>query len=284
MALLNDVLDLTKIEAGKLEISAVPGDFLHTMKRTRQLFQAQAEDKGLDLFVRYDSNFPQRLSLRSGARAPVRVEPALQRHQVHRAGPRRGGDLGASRMGDGAAHGRASTIMRHRHRHERGDGRQAVHRVHAGRRRDDAQVRRLGPRPRDLAPARAHDGRRHHGRKRRGEGLDLPSYLQGRRRRRLRRQPRQPQAAKAEPARRSAARHARAADRRQRHQPPGHQAVPRPAGLRHRRGDQRQGSARHRSPSARVRPRAARRPHAGDGRQGSDRAHPRQSEMGVRCR
>ena len=62
MALLNDVLDLTKIEAGKLEISCVPGDFLHTMKRTRQLFQATAEDKGLDLFVRYDSNFPQRLS------------------------------------------------------------------------------------------------------------------------------------------------------------------------------------------------------------------------------
>ena len=62
MALLNDVLDLTKIEAGKMEISAVPGDFLHTMKRTRQLFQATAEEKGLDLLVRYDSSFPQRLS------------------------------------------------------------------------------------------------------------------------------------------------------------------------------------------------------------------------------
>lgn len=61
-ALLNDVLDLTKIEAGKLEISCVPGDFLHTMKRTRQLFQSTAEEKGLHLFVRYDLNFPQRLS------------------------------------------------------------------------------------------------------------------------------------------------------------------------------------------------------------------------------
>ena len=71
-ALLNDVLDLTKIEAGKLEISAVPGDFLHTMKRTRQLFQTQAEDKGVDLFVRYDSNFPQRL-----AYDPVRVRQCV---------------------------------------------------------------------------------------------------------------------------------------------------------------------------------------------------------------
>jgi len=62
MALLNDVLDLTKIEAGKMEISAVPGDFLHTMKRTRQLFQATADEKGLDLLVRYDAHFPQRLT------------------------------------------------------------------------------------------------------------------------------------------------------------------------------------------------------------------------------
>src|SRR5262249_50886396 len=54
------------------EISAVPGDFLHTMKRTRQLFQAQAEDKGLDLFVRYDSNFPQRLTY-----DPVRVRQCV---------------------------------------------------------------------------------------------------------------------------------------------------------------------------------------------------------------
>lgn len=62
MSLLNDVLDLTKIEAGKMEISAVPGDFLHTLKRTRQLFQATADDKGVELLVRYDSNFPQRLT------------------------------------------------------------------------------------------------------------------------------------------------------------------------------------------------------------------------------
>jgi signal transduction histidine kinase/CheY-like chemotaxis protein len=71
-ALLNDVLDLSKIEAGKLEIAPVPGDFLHTMKRTRQLFQSTAEDKGLELSVRYDSNFPQRMSY-----DPVRVRQCV---------------------------------------------------------------------------------------------------------------------------------------------------------------------------------------------------------------
>jgi signal transduction histidine kinase/ActR/RegA family two-component response regulator len=72
MALLNDVLDLSKIEAGKLEIAAVPGDFLHTVKRIRQLFQAQADDKGLELLVRYDSRFPQSLSY-----DPVRVRQCV---------------------------------------------------------------------------------------------------------------------------------------------------------------------------------------------------------------
>jgi signal transduction histidine kinase/ActR/RegA family two-component response regulator len=71
-ALLNDVLDLSKIEAGKLEISPVEGDFLHTMKRTRQLFEAQAQDKGLQIRARFSSTFPQRLVY-----DPVRVRQCV---------------------------------------------------------------------------------------------------------------------------------------------------------------------------------------------------------------
>ncbi len=72
MALLNDVLDLSKIEAGKLEVSPVDGDFLHTMKRTQQLFQAQASDKGLSLRMQCAIDFPDRLGY-----DPVRVRQCV---------------------------------------------------------------------------------------------------------------------------------------------------------------------------------------------------------------
>ncbi|MEP7210576.1 MAG: ATP-binding protein [Alphaproteobacteria bacterium] len=72
MTLLNDVLDLSKIEAGKLEISAVPGDLLHTMKRTRLLFQGLAEEEGLELRVRHSSSFPPRIVY-----DPVRVRQCV---------------------------------------------------------------------------------------------------------------------------------------------------------------------------------------------------------------
>ncbi len=67
-ALLNDVLDLTKIEAGKLEITPIPGDLRATLRRTCQLFEAQAEEKGLALTLVFDSDLPPRLSY-----DPVRI-------------------------------------------------------------------------------------------------------------------------------------------------------------------------------------------------------------------
>ncbi len=60
-ALLNDVLDLSKIEAGKLEVSAIPGDLVQTMERIRQLFAPQAEEKGLVLSMRFEANLNPRL-------------------------------------------------------------------------------------------------------------------------------------------------------------------------------------------------------------------------------
>jgi signal transduction histidine kinase/CheY-like chemotaxis protein len=49
MAVLNDILDLSKIEAGRLEISHVDKDITKTIESIRWLFQLQAEPKGLNI-------------------------------------------------------------------------------------------------------------------------------------------------------------------------------------------------------------------------------------------
>jgi signal transduction histidine kinase/ActR/RegA family two-component response regulator len=67
-ALLNDVLDLSKIEAGKLEISAIPGNLHHMLNRVIQLFQAQVEDKRLQLCLHHQADLPEQLAF-----DPVRV-------------------------------------------------------------------------------------------------------------------------------------------------------------------------------------------------------------------
>lgn len=70
--LLNDVLDLSKVEAGKLEISAIPGDLRKTIHATQQLFQTTAQQKGLELLVLADTHLPRHLNF-----DPVRVRQCL---------------------------------------------------------------------------------------------------------------------------------------------------------------------------------------------------------------
>lgn len=67
-ALLNDVLDLSKIEAGKLDISAIPGNLHHVLSRVSQLFLAQAEEKNLQLRLHPQADLPELLAF-----DPVRV-------------------------------------------------------------------------------------------------------------------------------------------------------------------------------------------------------------------
>ena len=71
-AILNDVLDLSKIEEGKLEIAPVPGDLLGLLERTRKLFGAAAAEKGLELTVGHDPGIPARLVF-----DPVRVRQCV---------------------------------------------------------------------------------------------------------------------------------------------------------------------------------------------------------------
>ena len=70
--ILNDILDLSKIEAGKLEISSVDDNFRRNLVRLHRLFAPLAEDKGLVCELDFDPAVPDRLKF-----DPVRVRQCI---------------------------------------------------------------------------------------------------------------------------------------------------------------------------------------------------------------
>jgi signal transduction histidine kinase/CheY-like chemotaxis protein len=58
MALLNDVLDLSKIEAGKFEIVPANTDLRHKLSRVFKLFEPRAQEKGLHFTFDVDQTVP----------------------------------------------------------------------------------------------------------------------------------------------------------------------------------------------------------------------------------
>jgi len=58
LGILNDILDLSKIEAGKLEIESVPFSLRSLMEEAARMFRFQAEQKGLRLACVTDSDAP----------------------------------------------------------------------------------------------------------------------------------------------------------------------------------------------------------------------------------
>jgi signal transduction histidine kinase/CheY-like chemotaxis protein len=72
MAILNDVLDLSKIEAGKLEISPADGHLMHTLSRAHKLFHPAAEERGIALTLAGEPGFIDHLSY-----DPVRVRQCI---------------------------------------------------------------------------------------------------------------------------------------------------------------------------------------------------------------
>ncbi len=56
LSLVNDVLDFSRIEAGRLELNVAPFDLAEAVNRTKNLFQSAAESKGL--YFRIDCRLP----------------------------------------------------------------------------------------------------------------------------------------------------------------------------------------------------------------------------------
>lgn len=61
MTILNDILDLSKIEAGRLELSPVEGDLRHRLNRLQKFYQPTADEKGLYLKLVVDKDVPSSL-------------------------------------------------------------------------------------------------------------------------------------------------------------------------------------------------------------------------------
>ncbi|MGD2131747.1 MAG: response regulator [Maricaulaceae bacterium] len=72
LAIVNDVLDLSKIEAGKMEIAPTPGDLRHSLVRIKKLYAPTAAEKGLELQLSLDPMIPEVLSF-----DPVRVRQCV---------------------------------------------------------------------------------------------------------------------------------------------------------------------------------------------------------------
>jgi CheY-like chemotaxis protein/nitrogen-specific signal transduction histidine kinase len=57
-ALLDDILDLSKIEAGRMELAPVEKDFPHILRRQLRLWLPRAEEKGIALTLAIDESVP----------------------------------------------------------------------------------------------------------------------------------------------------------------------------------------------------------------------------------
>lgn len=65
MTLLNDLLDLSKIEAGKVAIVKADTDLIHTLRRLHRLWKPKAEEQGLEFHLSLDADLPQMLNFDS---------------------------------------------------------------------------------------------------------------------------------------------------------------------------------------------------------------------------
>jgi signal transduction histidine kinase/CheY-like chemotaxis protein len=58
LAILNDILDISKIEAGRFELECITTDLREILSEVTSLLRVRAEEKGLELIVRYRTPLP----------------------------------------------------------------------------------------------------------------------------------------------------------------------------------------------------------------------------------
>ena len=61
MHIINEILDLTKVEAGKLEVEIIPFSIMDTLEEINQLVSVMAEEKGLTFTINYSFPVPDKI-------------------------------------------------------------------------------------------------------------------------------------------------------------------------------------------------------------------------------
>ena len=176
-ALISDILDLSKVEAGKMEVHPAPLDWPTVLDGLERSFRPVAEEKGLELRRRVAGDPPADDRLRRAARAADPAQPALQRAEVHRDGQRRGSRVAPDRRARpraAAPYARRLHGHRHRHRHRRGQAAADLRGLPAGRRDDQPPLRRhRASACRSAARSRACSAARSASTSTRGRGLGV---------------------------------------------------------------------------------------------------------------
>ena len=152
--IVDDVLDVSRIVAGKIRLNVQPVDLPHVVRNAVEAMTPAADAKGVRIEIRARSGGRADLR-RSGAPAAGAVESPLERREVHQP---RGQGAGAARAGQLACRDRG---QRYRHRDRAGVPAACLRAVPAGglRNRPGARRTRSGPLN---CPTADRDARRYH--------------------------------------------------------------------------------------------------------------------------
>ena len=141
LEVINDILDMSKIEAGRMQLDLEPLDLSKTLAESLRVVSGRAEDKHLTLDADIDKHdLRDRRSPRGQA---DHRQPAVERGQVHARRRQGGGARPVAERLDRARH------RRYRHRHRAGIAAPARKAVRAGREPAHQDLSGLGPWPGD---------------------------------------------------------------------------------------------------------------------------------------
>ena len=166
--LINDILDLSKVEASQLELERTGFSLSDLLEKVREMVAVRAQEKGLDLVCEIAPNVPNDL-----VGDPTRLRQVLLNLLGNAIKFTESGEvaLRVAPDADSSVRGRIAVHnLGHRDRHSGREVERGIRAIHASRLVHHAQVRGLGAGTHDFEAPGGTDGRVHPGRKRSREG------------------------------------------------------------------------------------------------------------------